>query len=168
VPLVKPVPDGYQAENWALSPDDYWIRRGRIGWQHLARLEDSPAPLWPSNDPSTFHGANDRVSAGVADAFANSLRLIRVEEPRLRVFAPGHDFGNPKRRVQARFLYLGNRYGLWITDPVIEDEYLARADGTYRLDEAYLTVSLGERSDDGYCYKLVAAVIDRARAEGGI
>jgi hypothetical protein len=167
VPLLEPAPDGYQTENWILSPEDYWMRTGQIGWEHLARLESAPALLWPSEDPSTFHGASDRVSADVAHGFIDSLRLIRVQALHLRVFAPGRDFGNPKRRVQATFVYVEVQYGLWVTDPVIEREYLARDDGTYQLGESYLTISLGERSDDGYCYKLVAAVIERARVQGG-
>ena len=50
---------------------------------------------------------------------------------------------------------------------MIEREYLAQADGDYPLGECYMTMSLGERSDDGYCYKLAAAVVSRARADAG-
>jgi hypothetical protein len=167
VPVVEPTPDGYQVENWTLSAGDYWIRDGRVGWEHLARLESPRAALWPSEDPSTFNGANDRVSVDIADSLRDSLRLIRVEDLQLRVFAPGRDYGNPKSWVQARFVYLGKHHGLWVTDPVIERGYLSQADGMYRLGESYLTVSLGERSEDGYCYKLMAAVIDRSRVEEG-
>jgi hypothetical protein len=44
---------------------------------------------------------------------------------------------------------------------VVEREYLAQDNGEYQIGESYLTVSLGEPHDDGYCYKLVAAVIRR-------
>jgi hypothetical protein len=168
VPLVEAAPDGYQRENWILDPKLYWVLRGRITWEDLARLEDDPAPLWPSGAPETYHGMNDRVAAEDADNFDHPLRLIRADDFLLRVFAPGAAFGNPKRRVQGAFTYLGTGYRVWVTDPVIEREYLAQDDGHYRLGECYLTMSLGERSDDGYCYKLVAAVISRGRArEGG-
>jgi len=56
---------------------------------------------------------------------------------------------------------------VWVTDPVIEREYLAKDDGDHGLGECYLTMSLGERSDDGYCYKLIAAVISPKRVEEG-
>lgn len=56
---------------------------------------------------------------------------------------------------------------MWVTDPVIEREYLAKDDGDHGLGECYLTMSLGERSDDGYCYKLIAAVISPNRVEEG-
>ena len=35
VPLLEPVPVGYQVENWILDPDRYWVRKGRITWAHL-------------------------------------------------------------------------------------------------------------------------------------
>jgi hypothetical protein len=167
VPLIEAAPDGYQAENWVLDPDAYWVRKGRFTWEQLARLEDEPAPLWPSNAPSTYHGMNDRVPATDADGFVDSLRLIRVDNFALRVFAPGAAFGNAKRRVQGGFTYLGAEYRVWVTDPQMEREYLAQADGEYLLGEGFITMSLGERSDDGYCYKLAAAVISHDRVEGG-
>jgi hypothetical protein len=69
--------------------------------------------------------------------------------------------------VQGAFEHAGLEYRVWVTDPVIEREFLANEDGEYVLGECYLTMSLGERADDGYCYKLIAAVITRERAEGG-
>ncbi len=74
------------------------------------------------------------------------------------MFKPGEAFGNPKRRVQAKFSFGGTRYAIWVTDPVIERSYLARNDGDYFLPESYLTISLGE-TYEGRCYKLIAAVI---------
>jgi hypothetical protein len=76
----------------------------------------------------------------------------------LSVFKPGEAFGNPKRRVQARFRFNGHAYALWVTDPIVERTYLSRQDGHYRVGESYLTISLGEPFNNN-CYKLVAAVI---------
>ena len=47
-----------------------------------------------------------------------------------------------------------------MTDPGIERTYLMRKQGEYPLNakDLYLTVSMGEPFN-GYCYKLVAAVI---------
>lgn len=94
-----------------------------------------------------------------------SLFLIAVPSIDLRVFAPSEAFGNPKRRVQARFGHGSARYALWITDPVVERAYLARSDGHYQLGECCLTVSLGEpfrkSNGDEYRYKLVAGVVER-------
>ena len=167
VPLIRAAPDGYQAENWLLSPSDYWIKDARLTWEQLSRHESPPAALWPSDAPPTRYGRSDRVHAATADAFGYSLRLVRASDLSFQVLAPSADFGDPKRQVRANFSYLGEAYGLAVTDPVVERAFLARDNGTYDIGDAYLTVSLGERHTDGYCYKLVAAVIDRWRAEGG-
>jgi len=89
-----------------------------------------------------------------------SLKLIHVRSLELKVFAPGEAFGNTKRRVQARFAFDGVDYWLWVTDPMVERQYLAEPDGEYAVVEAYLTISIGEPYQD-YCYKLVATVIGR-------
>lgn len=167
VPLLDPSPEGYQAENWLLDPESYWVPKGRVRWAHLAQFEDEEEPLWPDDAPSTYHGVNDRVRASEVDRFDDSLRLIHVNDLTIRVFAPGADFNNPKRRVQGGFTYLGARYRVWVTDPRVERSYLAQEDGTYDVGECYLTMSLSERSDDGYCYKLIAAVITKDRAAEG-
>jgi len=167
VPLLGPAPDGYQAENWLLDPESYWMPKGRISWEQLAGCEDDDGPLWLDGATSTYHGLNDRVEASGADRFAGSLRLVRVPDLVVRVFAPGADFNNPKRRVQGAFTYLGERYRVWVTDPVVERQYLAERDGTYDIGQCYVTMSLGERADDGYCYKLIAAVITPERAAEG-
>jgi hypothetical protein len=96
-----------------------------------------------------------------AAGLKSSLKLIHVPNLELKVFAPGEAFGNPKRRVQGRFSFDGVIYWLWVTDPLVEREYLAQANGMYGVGESYLTISLGERNDDGFCNKLVATVIRR-------
>ncbi|MCP9456722.1 MAG: hypothetical protein NNA18_11530, partial [Nitrospira sp.] len=128
------------------------------------RYVENPATLW-TNTRSTHNGANDEILQADADALHNSLVLIHVPTLELRVFAPGAALGNPKRRVLTDFQHRGIRYALWATDPVIERDYKARADGTYTLDESCLCVSLGEplqKQNGEWCrYKLVAAIIQR-------
>lgn len=164
VPLIRPQPHSCQTENWLLDPDYYWSRVRQIGWAELQLYVENPATLW-MNARSTYNGANDEILQADADALPNSLVLIRVPALGLRVFAPGAAFGNPKRRVLADFRHRGIRYAVWVTDPVIERDYKARADGTYTLGECCLCVSLGEplhKQNGELCrYKLVAAVIQR-------
>jgi hypothetical protein len=85
---------------------------------------------------------------------------------RLRVLAPGKDFGNPERRVQGFFAYEGVKYGFRVTDLQIEDEYLKRVDGIYEVGESCVTVSISEpfRKSNGanYRYKLIAAIMPLA------
>jgi hypothetical protein len=159
VPLLEPRPKTFQSENWLLDPDTYWVRRDRLSYDQLLPAVDSPPTLWV-NGFKTYNGQNDRVPESAADQFTTSLYLLRVDSISFDVFAPGLTFGNPKRRVHAVFTHGGQPYALWATDPVIEREYLAKADGSYQEGPCLITVSLGER-DKGYCYKLVAAVVRR-------
>lgn len=161
VPLKSHHPKSYQSENWLLDPDHYWRRTGRIAWDGLHALADNPATLW-LNGFSTGAGLNDRVPLANAETLIHSLHLLRLERLRLRIFAPGAMFGNPKRRVQADFPYRGANYRLWVTDPLVERKYLARKDGAYPIGECFVTVSLGE-PHEGHCYKLVAALITSDR-----
>jgi hypothetical protein len=160
VPLQEPRPRGYQQENWLLDPERYWIRVGHVRWDALARLAERGGDLW-LNGYRTFHGENDKIPLESAARIRSSLKLIHVDGLALKVFKPSETFGNPKRKVQARFRFAGNGYALSVTDPIIERAYLAQEDGKHDLGESYLTISLGEAFND-CCYKLVAAVIQRA------
>ncbi len=75
----------------------------------------------------------------------------------------GANFGDPRRRVRARFTLHNIPYNLSVTDPVIKREYLAKPDGEYPIPEALLCVSLAEPHTDGYAYKIVATVITPQR-----
>ena len=51
----------------------------------------------------------------------------------------------------------GVEYAIRVTDPEIERAYLVSDCDRLRIEDCYLTVSLGEPYND-YCYKLVAAI----------
>jgi hypothetical protein len=104
---------------------------------------------------------NDQIAKPEADALPSSLHLVHVKGVSLTVFAPGAAFGNTKRRVQARFEFNGVEYWLWVTDPVIERQYLAQQDGTYGVGESCLCISLGEPFNE-HRYKLVASIIQKS------
>jgi hypothetical protein len=150
-------PKSYQTENWLLDPHLYWVRVGRTSWKDLLALADEPPSLWKDGS-STYSGLNDRVSLADSEDLNCSLYLIHLKGIKFHVFAPGANFGNPKRRVQAAFSYRGGNYRMWVTDPIVEKMYLAKNDGEYEIGECFITVSLGE-PHEGYCYKLVATVI---------
>jgi hypothetical protein len=158
VPLLAPHPRDYQRENWRLNPKYYWVRVDRLRWKDLAALCDPAGTLW-INGHRTFNGRNDKIPEAEAQALTSSLRLLKVDQVRLRVFAPSSAFGNNKRRVQAQFAHAGDAYALWVTDPRYEVHFLSQPDGIYELGECYLTVSLGEAYKDD-CFKLVAAIIE--------
>jgi hypothetical protein len=159
VPLIAPKPRDYQQENWLLDPNAYWQRVEHLTWDDLPSLADPAGPLWLNGD-STYNGMNDRIALAQATALRSSLQLVCVDRLTLSVLKPGEAFGNPKRRVQGRFRHAGADYHLWVTDPVYERAYLAKPDGDYRIGESFVTASLGE-PHNGYCYKLIAAIIER-------
>ena len=167
VPLVRAVPHACQVENWLLSPNDKWRCVGQAGWTELLQFTETPATLWV-NGRSTFHAQHDEIPQAVADKLPGSLFLIRVDRVHLHAFAKQGTFGNDKRRMQARFMHAGVVYALWVTDPVVDSQYLARPEGQYQLGECCLTISLGEpfekNNGQWYRYKLVAAII---RKDGG-
>lgn len=161
VRLIQPQPYSFQSENWLLDPSYSWKKVGRVGWGELLTLGQEPETLW-INGHNTYHGRNDRVPVEKADTLSDSLKLIRVDRVTLHVHAPSVAFDNPRRVVDAQFRYAGSEYILRVTDPEYERGYLAMSDGVYGLRESFVTVSLGD-SYDGYSYKLVAAIIERAK-----
>jgi hypothetical protein len=161
VPVLEPLPNDFQTENWLLNPEFYWRKVGMYSLLDLDELVDPIAPLW-IDGYSTYHGANDKIPLENVSSISSSLRLIRGRQLELEVFKPGEAFGNPKRRVQGRFTHSGRQYALWVTDPGYEREYLAKLDGVYPIGECYLTISLGEPFE-GACYKLIATIIERDR-----
>lgn len=168
VPVISHHPHACQSENWLIEADEYWVRAGRAKWLNLKAFVENPAALW-QNVQSTYHGMNDEIPLAMADVLPHSLHLIHLDSLQLHVFAPGTNFGNAKRRVQAAFQHRGIQYKLWVTDPLIEREYLAQDNGTSILGESLLCLSLGEpylKNDvEWYRYKLVAAIIQKALVE---
>lgn len=163
VPLVGPRSAQFQTENWLLDPRYYWEKVGRVGWSDLQDFVEPGVSLW-SNSESSYSGFHDRIAIDRAVQFSSSLRFVLVDQLTVVTFRPGEAFNNPKRRVQGRFKFRGIEYWLWITDPVFERRFLAVPDGTHELGECCLTVSLGE-PHNGYVYKLIAAVIERATTD---
>ncbi len=157
VPMLRPRPVGYQTENWLLDPNQYWRKVGGYPALDLAALIDPVESLWIDGF-STYHGKNDKIPVDACGDVCASLRLVSVSELVLKVFAPGEAFGNSKRRVQGSFRHAGRNYALWVTDPLYERRFLTKLDGTYRLGNCHLTISLGEQFQ-GSVFKLIAAVI---------
>ena len=158
VPVLKPLPEEWQTENWLLDSECYWEKEGTYSRVDLPRLEDPAASLWIDGH-KTWNGVNDKIPLELMKSVSGSLRLIHVEGIKLKVFSPGEAFGNSKRRVQGRFSHARKYYALWVTDPRYEREYLAKPDGDYEIGKCYLTISLGEPYEDA-CYKLIAAIIE--------
>lgn len=163
IPLkVRANAQSHQTENYIIDTENQWAKRGTLAWSELPPLLDRPPSLWLNND-SNYHGENDRVKRDLATHLNSSLFLIEPADLSIRVHVPGADFGDRRRRARASFGYGGAKYSLIVTDPIAERAFFARPDGDYALNDTYLCISLAESHTDGYCYKLVAAVISKGR-----
>ena len=163
VPLLSAKPWIHQTENWLLDPRQRWVKVGEWPPGDVGLLEDHPADLWGTGD-SSGKGRNDRIAETAAARLAGSLAFVRVDDLRIRVYDGG--FGQVKREVRAIFDYQGVIHNLKVTDPAYERHYLRKRDGIYNLEDGRLTVSLAEPFD-GFCYKLVAAIIEPGGPLGG-
>lgn len=164
IPLIRKSNNSRQPENWLLDPSSRWKRQGGMRWHGLFGMNDSPAQLW-SNDSHSGGGIANRVALDEADNVDASLYLLKLSQLRLHVTTETFD-GRSKRPVRAEFSHAKHVYRLSLTDGPIEAEFRRRGDGTYDIGECFITVSLGEPFD-GFCYKLVAAVITKSRCAGG-
>lgn len=159
VPLLKAKPKSHQQENWLLNPRLYWTRERRASVKEVHQLVDPIKELW-DNGYSSRSGHNNRVPELVARELTYSLCLVEVSELTLHVYSVSSPYPDSvRRRMNGSFSYYGVDYCLRVTDPVCEDRFQAM--GIHNLGECFLTVSLGEKFKDGYCYKLIAAVIKR-------
>ncbi|MBI4876852.1 MAG: hypothetical protein HY822_19620 [Acidobacteria bacterium] len=159
IPMIAPVPRVHQTENHMIDAEQYWIKEGSLAWADLPALVETPGVLW-LNEDSTHHGTNDCVSQASAARLTSSLLLIKPQTLNVQVQTEGGVFGPAKKRVRADFRYNGTVYNFVVTDPVAELAFLARGEGVFPLDSAYLCVSLTEAYErDGRCHKLVAAII---------
>lgn len=158
IPMVAAAPSLHQSENHIIDAGLYWTKSAELPWGELQHLVDRPAMLWANGD-SSYNGLNDRIMLNDATRMTNSLVLIEPDKLSVEVQREGEGFGNPRRRVRASFRLQNVSYTLAVTDPVAQRAFLAKPDNDYPLPDTYLCISLGEAYTDGYCYKLVAAVI---------
>lgn len=158
--LSGPLPQSYQPENWLVS--------NKMPWRLISRpAPESLIQIICSNlvsGPSLLGNTNDRVPAVSFSGTSapSSLALVIPNNPRLRVTRDV----TSRKQVRAIFEISRTYYDLVVTDPVWERKLSNHPEGDYRLtaaglkpdDRVLFTVSLGEPFN-GYCYKLVAAII---------
>ena len=151
--LNGPRPHACQRENHVIDDTVYWELAGRASPSDLMPALQLRGPLW-LNGGSSYSGENDRILVAAADVLTSSLTLIRVTRPQISV-SPGLK----GRQVRLRFAFDGASYNLRITDPSLEQRFLAKKDGDYPYDgDMLVCVSIGEPWE-GYRYKLAAGLI---------
>lgn len=158
--LLGHQPTDCHVENWLLDPQSQWTKLGAANWAHMLTLAETPQTLWANSYPDTYHGINDQMSQALAYAQTSSLALIHATDLVLKVFQPQANFGNPAKKVQAKFSHNGTNYWLMVSDPVYEVPYAAQPMGEYPIGECLLTVSLTELyAKTNTVLKVVAAII---------
>ena len=156
LPLGQGMPDAYQRENCSVR-FTRWHAAGRMSTHELEGLTDQPATLW-LNGWQSVHGWNDRIPEHIAaQRCDSSLLLIRPEAVRFRLDQSGGNLA-----LRAVFDYRDQHYDLKVTDDRAREVWIERlADGHDGRADALLCISLGQ-AFHGYCYKLVASVIERS------
>ncbi len=151
----------HQQENHWLDTKIRWRKDGELTWPQLRSLPMTDERLWHDNMASdSGYGLNNRVRLSFAQTMTTSLRLIWVSRLQIEVVRSRHD------RLDGTFDFAETRYRLSITDPVYELASRYQNPGTYELGECLLTISLGA-SFAGFCYKLIAGIVERSRFADG-
>ena len=154
------VPVKNQPENWRIQ---------NYRWKLISR----PAPAEYSKlfkdalfrGPALFGNNSDRVAYRTFEKTpaTESLVLVKPERPHWTV----RRTLTWKKQLRAHFELASVPYDLAVTDIPYDDmlkdlplgEYSSEQLGIHKEGGLYFTVSLGEPLDNGYCFKLVAAVL---------
>lgn len=140
VELTRHAPLNHQTENYLIK-NTKWVDAYLIEKNSVINYLDSPNDLW---------GEGDRVCHSEITQnkkIRNSLYLVQVNQLELTKDQ------NDRRR--AKFSYGGVAYNLAVTGREFDLHF--KKNSTF-LRNAIICVSLGENFN-GYCYKLVAAII---------
>ena len=160
--ISKHKPSAHQPENYTINPQYRFKKVGRVPAEALTRVVDKPTNLWIMGYQSKTFGKNDLVPPNRISEVSNSLYLINPHTFTIQVVQ-----GTYSLQVRGQFSYLGAEYNLRITDPIVEEKFIPKGAGEYKIDDVLLTISLAEKlftvasnpSSSGY-YKLIAGVID--------
>ena len=160
--ISKHKPSSHQPENFVINPQHKFKQVGRISPQELLKVIDRPTNLWLMGYQSKTFGKNDLVPPSRISEVSNSLYLINPHYFTIQVVQ-----GTYSLQVRGHFTYLGAEYNLRITDPIVEERFIPKGVGEYKIEDVLLTISLAEKlftvasnpSSSGY-YKLIAGVID--------
>jgi len=160
--VSKHKPSAHQPENFTINPQHKFRKVGRISAEELLKVIDKPTNLWIMGYQSKTFGKNDIVPPDRISEVSNSLYLINPYTFTIQVVQRINSL-----QVRGQFSHLGADYNLRITDPIVEERFIPKGVGEYKINDVLLTISLAEKlftvasnpSSSGY-YKLIAGVID--------
>jgi hypothetical protein len=154
------VPVKNQPENWRIYNSPWRLVCRPAAIAHAAILKKA---LF--RESVLFGNTADRVAYQVFETAPakESLVLAKPIHPRWTVKRTQ----TWKKQLRVRFGLGSANYNLAVTDIPYDDklkelelgEYSSEQLGIRKEDSVYFTISLGEPLDNGYCYKLVAAVL---------
>ena len=160
VDLGYPVPIPGQDENVFLGPDGF----SKVREHDPARLREEMESLIEERPSFLETGSPTRIPFAEVQSGGIGQSLALVEPASVEWRVETNRLGQP--RVRCQFDLGWRRFGLRVTDPEIEGRFRSRGLGTYDRSVAgipddrrlLLTISLGGPFE-GFCYKLVAAVL---------
>jgi hypothetical protein len=155
---ARPAP--HQPEIWLIA-DEPWQLLRRAGREEVASLLEANLATGPALLGDYSHKISfDRFASEPAAA---SLALIQPANLSWVISQTPENAHKPR----AKFQLGGTSYLLPVTDPVWLDAFRALPLGKHPLEacgidpamKTLLTISLGEPFEDGWCYKLVTAIV---------
>ena len=158
VKLLNHKPRLHQQENYLMDASVPLLKVGSVTTAEVRELVDSPLSLWGAGH-SSKNGGNDFVPKEEIVNYSESLYLIDVRQLKLHISEEWSINWRRNQKVfRAEFRVGGSEYKLKITDPTFEAQFASKDVGTYIIEEALLTISLGEEFENKH-WKLVAGVI---------
>lgn len=152
IPYKKLQPTAYQPENVLIS-EEQWEYLGKWPENKLDNLCDKPKEIFINQD------RRDRITVEFFKKSRLESSLLLIKPKSIKLFRT--DYEN-KKKLRAIFVYNDLEYDFGVTDPIFLEEYTKEKEGFYKLDskDVYLCISLAAPYKDGYCYKLVASIIE--------
>lgn len=163
IKVERPYPEQHQPENWLLSRSAWKLIERPASYKYKKLLRSHTVYTG-----KLFGNTGDKVAC---DHLKNNPAASSLELAVPQMFKWQIRLKDGRRKTRAKFI-LGDRdYNLAVTDPFWENELSHLPPGLHPftsagLNEFILTISLGEPFE-GYCYKLVAAVIVLPRSWRG-
>ncbi len=166
IDLASPQPESHQPENWLVG-NKQWER---VSFPASLDFSKLLVPI-VARHPNLFGNPFHRVSCDSFFLQPSQASLTLVMPKNLRWCITTNTLG--RRQSRAIFSLHGTSYNLVVTDTVWENLLSALPMGVhpataanlenFEPDKVLLTISLGEPYE-GYCYKLVAAVLQVAHS----
>lgn len=155
-----PQPAAHQPENWLIADEPWQLIHRELPHELASLLKKSLA-----GGPTLLGDSSRKIEYArfMQQPAKASLALIEPTNLEWAIYSTSDNLRKPR----ALFRLGGTSYRLPITDPAFMDEFRSLSVGTHPtealgIDPAMrilFSISMSEPFEDGYCYKLVSAII---------